>query len=421
MAGEGNKVGEVYVEIKATGAENVAKEVQKAQQMATAHGGFTSMPSWAGNVGANSTMTGGGGPAVIKETTAAIKEHVEAVEKLKPANNGAGDAAKKNAGGLKELSNNIKEAIAPVNALRQGFLQLIGAVAGWGAAFGILVTAGAAFDRWLGETQKKIQEYQKSIAELDLDQRGLAKSTQEMLNDDGYGKGPYEERLQKFQELQTKQKDLNDKFLNDRDDKERLIGTSKEQRDKWRERDFTEFSKQQADDLAKYKEKLDNELKSEQSKAKSEKDQKETAAFNDTVAKRKAAENEAVLAALDGAARINEQGRQEVEALEAEKLKQQDETIREEYDLWIAATKRKYEALGAAQAEADQKKYEADKAAEARELKRIEDAANTQAKAISEAYTKANADIMANFANAQSQSIEELGQYVKLIAEQVGR
>lgn len=397
MAGEGNKVGEVYVEIKATGAENVAKEVQKAQAMATAPGGFTQLPAWAGSAGANSTMTGGGGfsPQIktISATTAALTEQTGAVKAAAVANEVAAAAAIKHDGGIKGMGQSLKAAVLPLNTLRQGVMSVASSFIGWGTV--IAVVTGA-----LSVGIDKLGEWGRVLDELIKKQDDVAKSNREMADQITNGPGF---DVDKKMEALKKGNAEEIKLLEERLKKEG-----------WTKEAVARAVSQRRKELDAEEAKAQESTQNEANRKAGEVEIKE---YESVKARRIEMENEAGLAQLDGAAKVAEQGRLDIEKLEAEKRKQQDETIRAEYDGMIEA-QGKINAAKLADATALEQKQ---KEAAEKQAQHAQDVARRSAQAIGEAYSKATADIMANFANQQSQSIEELAQYVKLIAEGVGR
>lgn len=173
MAGEGTKVGEVYVEIKATGAENVAKEVQKAQTMATAPSGFMQIPSWAGSAGANSTMTMGGGGSPAEQ----IRAVEQAATAAAPALENAGQK-------VVSLKDRLKASVQGLTEARQGINAIAGATLGWISTLSLVALPitmvvnylhekrKAALDasRALGDLTEGWQEYMKSITDPTMDE-----------------------------------------------------------------------------------------------------------------------------------------------------------------------------------------------------------------------------------------------------------
>jgi len=425
MAGDGTKVGEVYVEIKATGADNVAKEVQKAQQMAAAPGGFTSMPAWAGSAGANSTMVGGGGPAAIKETTAAVKEQAAAVAgPMTDAVNKADAATKKYAESKKSLRQEVV-------ALRQNLLGTFGVIGAFAGAIGTVVSgfinarnAGAALNTELKnlESTSKIKlDFGLSQAEESLrTARAEISKNRDAVNEANTGTEAFGQRMiaalstannagqiatGTFTALKTIYEEANGTFADTLDTTIKKLELDNEElnvvnRIIAAEKNRTELMKEQASvrEATKY-----------------------LSDFNKEADATIAAQRKVELAELEGVARIRKQRDFDIEDLQKKKWATDDADIRRLLDMQIKSREELADAEIRIAKKSEDEKEQLKKDAADRALEQAKKAAETQAKAISEAYSKATENIMANFANAQSQSIEELGQYVKLIAEGVGR
>lgn len=404
MAGDGNKVGEVYVEIKATGAENVAKEVQKAQAMATAPGGFTQLPAWAGNAGASSTMTGGGGAAAIKETTSAVTQHADAVGKADTA--------------TKKYTESKKSLRQEMVGLRQNIMGTVSIIGAFATAIGAGIQGLIGFKNAARDVSNELRSIDEGFKVTTT--AGLSNFQTLTIAANDYYKN-VQERIDLERESGT---ELLNAFLSN--SKIRADITADGLKVQIADSDMLALKEQQ--NAATLKKNLELINIGEQARLDLLKEQasfKESAKylgnFNKEAEATIEAQRKVELAQLEGAAKIRKQRDFDIEDLQKKKAASDDQDIRDLLDKQIKAREELAAVeVGAAQKtqdEIDRIKREGD----ARALEQAKQAANAQAQAISEAYTKATADIMANFANQQSQSIEELAQYVKLIAEGVGR
>lgn len=384
MAGEGTKVGEVYVEIKAQGAENVAKEVQKAQQMASAPGGFTQLPAWAGSAGANSTMTDGGGPA------AQIKAIGEAATAAAPAIGNASDK-------VQTLKERLKSTVQGLSDARQGIAAVASATLGWISTLTLVALPITMVINYLHEKRKATLEASKAIGDLNEGWQDYIRS----INDPAFD--ATESKLNEINKRLNEQK----KSLDEQGQK---AGWSN-QRIAAEQRAAEEEAQQARDKV-----RADYEEKARQRKATEEKKAYEKLQA-ETIAMEVAAEDEEA-SAID---RLNNERFRKHAELIAKQEATDDEAEKRQYQRQIEAVDRIYDKKVEAEQRAQGERERSEKEAADRQIKQAEESARRQAQAIGEAYTKATEDIMANFANQQSQSIEELAQYVKLIAEGVGR
>lgn len=417
MAGEGTKVGEVYVEIKATGADNVAKEVQKAQQMAAA-------PTLAlkGNPLANAAAATAGGTIGRTNAIADVQSWAELTTettRTAAAVNKVGEEAAK---ATAKASQGLQQAKAAVSSLAgsAGFGPIPGIIARISALLGpiglavttltggVLLFAGA----WL----KARENAARAAEEINRIQIAFDKFSDSLVR-------PMSDFAKTVKSVEDEARAAQDKLFEQYKKEESIFGDSEKAYERyWNERNKIEAKASLT--IRQLQQQRNQDSLNDSIEADDKRAQKRYESVEKSVERERSLENalveevatmkqRAALEGLDPASAARAEGKAAIEAIQ-ERMVLTKGLEKQLLDELLQATSEFYtKKEQAAAASADKIKQD--------EIKKAQESANIQAKAISEAYSKATENIMANFANQQSQSLEEAVQFIKLIAEGVGR
>lgn len=423
MAGDGNKVGEVYVEIKATGAENVAKEVQKAQAMATAPALTLSGSGGAARLlGAAANTAGGGLGFSATSPMADVSAWAAVTQETNKATAAAVNFGEKAAGAGSKSVNALQQAKAAVSSIAgsAGFGPIPGIIARISALLGpiglavttltggVLLFAGAwlkarenaarareeigriqlEFDKFADSLARPASDFAKTIASIEAE---ATKAKDNLFEQYKKEEGVFGDTAQAYERYQNERNKI--------DTKSDLLIRQLQQK-----RNADAITDSVESDAKAEQKKFENKEKNADRERQLEK------ALADEVVEMK---QRALLEGLDPAAAARVEGEAAIAAVR-ERLIGTQNLEKQMLEELLRATIEFYgKKERAASESADKIKQD--------EIKKAQESANIQAKAISEAYSKATADIMANFANQQSQSMEEMVQYLQLIAEGAGR
>jgi len=173
-----NKVGEVYVEIKATGGDNIAKEVQrgqaKAEQQAHSGGGLPALGGGSGGAAGllrRAAMTAGGGGVDasggalhdVQQWASALGNVEKELGKIPAAANAASKSTSLFSSTVIQALSKAGTLVGIPSHLSTGLLRLIPAAAGATAAITAVVGAiGFGVYKWI-EAKKALKEAEEEI------------------------------------------------------------------------------------------------------------------------------------------------------------------------------------------------------------------------------------------------------------------
>lgn len=406
MAGGGEEVGKVFVTIEAQGAENVAKEINRAKAMASIPvSGFTQMPAWAGNAGSSSTMTmGGGGAGPIKATTDAFKEQARVLgSDLPQSYKKTESAAKTLRQELVSVRQGIFGTVSIIGTFVTGIVAAIQGMIGFKNAardvsdslrdinegLNITTTAGQSdFDTLTKSAQKYHEQIKRGI---DIERE----SSTELLN-----------ALLSNSEIRA---DITADGLKVQIADSDMLALKEAQNNSALKEDLEDINTLETNRLALAKERVSFKESSDYLKE-----------FNKEVEATIAAQRKAELSELDGAARIRKQRDFDIEDLQKKKSVTEDNDTRELIDKQIAAR----EQIAAADIRiADKTQQEKDTAAREaadREIQRAQEVAQRSAAAFVDAWQSAQRSLLDSNAGT-SKSMLQLLTKVDNIARSLGR
>lgn len=426
MADGGNKVGEVFVEIKATGGDSIAKEVQKGQAEAAAIAQTPLLLSGSGGasrlLGAAANTAGGGLGYSATSPMDDVSAWAAVTQETNKATAAAVNFGEKAAGAGAKSVNALQQAKAAVSSIAgsAGFGPIPGIIARISALLGpiglavttltggVLLFAGAwlkarenaarareeigriqlEFDKFADSLARPASDFAKTIATIEEE---ATKAKNNLFEQYKKEEGVFGDTARAYERYQNERNKI--------DTKSDLLIRQLQQ-------------KRNADAIA---DSVESDAKAEQKKFENKEKSvnRERDLENALVAEVTAMKQRAALEGLSPVEAARAEGEAAIGAIR-ERMVGTKELEKQLLEELLQSTTEYY---------AKKEKVASESADKIRqdEIKKAQESARIQAQAVGEAYSKATADIMANFANQQSQSIDELAQIVKLIAEGVGR